>query len=150
MHSTTLSLTALLGIMSSFQGIVALPASSASSSSPESTTILGTPLSFDPDSTTTLGEPVQATPTATLPLPTTMNPTSTPGSESNDSVTQIYSRDITKDAWVEIHDNSGCGGKPIVKRINLGGKYISDFIFLHLRLCTLCHNHISWLPGSGD
>ncbi|KAG6993982.1 hypothetical protein G7Y79_00048g083780 [Physcia stellaris] len=107
MLTTTLSLTALLSIMGSFQGALGLPATSSASLSPESTA--------------SLDGLVQATPTSAVPLAASLNSTVSPPSsksEPNDSFIHISSRDQGI-AWAGIFDNEKCKGSPVSSRPNL-------------------------------
>lgn len=122
MPSTTLLLAVLLSIMSFFQGIVALPASSSTSSLvSESTNSLGAPLDSGSETTTALGGLPQATPTAVVPMAATVNSTFEP-------------RDFGYNPrWVGFYNNAQCSSTShgrIGAHINLDGKYISGHAFL--------------------
>ncbi|KAG7009121.1 hypothetical protein G7Y79_00003g009890 [Physcia stellaris] len=112
MPSKTLFLSSLLGMMTFFQGIIALPASSTMSPIPESAT--------------TFGEPVQATPSAAVELATTSNSTlSSLESDSNDSESHIVKRKKDKDVgWIQFYSNERCDNPPISDKILQESEYI--------------------------
>ena len=122
MPSTSLLLATLLGTMSFFQGIFALPASSTSSLVSESTNSLGSPLSSASKSTTALGEPVQATSTAVVPMAAPSNSTFEP----LDSESHISSRAPVA-GYVEFYSDKKCKGPQISTRITMECKYIWNF-----------------------
>ncbi|KAG7005790.1 hypothetical protein G7Y79_00018g045970 [Physcia stellaris] len=142
MPSTTHLLAVLLGIISYFQGIDALPASSSTSSIvPESTNSLGFPLSAGSESTTALGGLSQATPTAVVPTAAKVNSTFEP----RDSDPYIYPPDDVP--WVEFYNNAQCdpsNNGRIKDQIKLEiGKYISGHVFLQSWSCDLFRPHIA-------
>ena len=112
MPSKTLLLSSLLGIMTFFQGAVALPASSTTS--------------LIPESATTFGEPVQATPTTAVELATTSNSTlASLEPDSNDSESHIVKRKAKGDkAWIEFHNKDTCQDQRIGKRLEQKSEYI--------------------------